>query len=176
MHTHRCLATLVGHNGAVRALAATDSIVFSGSDDSTIRVRAWGRRWAGQGFHSRLAGAVMQEQLQTCCRVQRDCSQPDRSSHLPALPAAAHVACPCSLESCPPPTSLQAWDANTLTCLRTLEGHEDNVRVLAVGHGHLFSGSWDKTVRVRRGCPAERHAAPVGQRSRELAARAVAGW
>lgn len=42
----------------------------------------------------------------------------------------------------------QAWDANTLTCLRTLEGHEDNVRVLAVGHGCLFSGSWDKTVRV----------------------------
>jgi F-box/WD-40 domain protein 7 len=40
------------------------------------------------------------------------------------------------------------WDAATLTCLRTLEGHEDNVRVLAVGQGHLFSGSWDKTVRV----------------------------
>ncbi len=37
---------------------------------------------------------------------------------------------------------------NTLQCLRTLEGHEDNVRVLAVGRGFLFSGSWDKTVRV----------------------------
>lgn len=43
---------------------------------------------------------------------------------------------------------LQAWDVNTLQCLRTLEGHEDNVRVLAVGRGYLFSGSWDKTVRV----------------------------
>ena len=29
-----------------------------------------------------------------------------------------------------------------------MEGHEDNVRVLAVGQGCLFSGSWDKTVRV----------------------------
>ena len=47
---------------------------------------------------------------------------------------------------------LQAWGATTLSCLRTLEGHEDNVRVLAVGHGHLFSGSWDKTVRVRLLC------------------------
>ena len=37
--THKCLATLVGHTGAVRALAATDSLVFSGSDDATIRVR-----------------------------------------------------------------------------------------------------------------------------------------
>jgi hypothetical protein len=36
----RCLATLVGHTGAVRALAATDSLVFSGSDDTTIRVRS----------------------------------------------------------------------------------------------------------------------------------------
>lgn len=44
--------------------------------------------------------------------------------------------------------ALQAWDVNTLQCLRTLEGHEDNVRVLAVGRGYLFSGSWDKTVRV----------------------------
>jgi len=40
--THKCLATLVGHNGAVRALAASDNIVFSGSDDTTIRVSAGG--------------------------------------------------------------------------------------------------------------------------------------
>ena len=50
--------------------------------------------------------------------------------------------------------ALQAWDATTLTCLRTLEGHEDNVRVLAVGQGSLFSGSWDKTVRVGASQPA----------------------
>lgn len=43
---------------------------------------------------------------------------------------------------------LQVWDSATLQCLRTLEGHEDNVRVLAVGDRHLFSGSWDKTIRV----------------------------
>jgi hypothetical protein len=48
----------------------------------------------------------------------------------------------------------QAWDATTLTCLRTLEGHEDNVRVLALGQGSLFSGSWDKTVRVGASQPA----------------------
>ncbi len=32
--------------------------------------------------------------------------------------------------------------------MKTLEGHEDNVRVLAVGDRHVFSGSWDKTIRV----------------------------
>ena len=42
----------------------------------------------------------------------------------------------------------QVWDSESLQCLRTLEGHEDNVRVLAVGDRYLFSGSWDKTIRV----------------------------
>ena len=42
----------------------------------------------------------------------------------------------------------QVWDSSTLQCLRTLEGYEDNVRVLAAGDRHLFSGSWDKTIRV----------------------------
>ncbi len=37
-NTHKCLATLVGHTSAVRALAASDTLVFSGSDDTTIRV------------------------------------------------------------------------------------------------------------------------------------------
>ena len=37
---------------------------------------------------------------------------------------------------------------STLKCVKTLEGHEDNVRVLAVGERHMFSGSWDKTIRV----------------------------
>ena len=40
------------------------------------------------------------------------------------------------------------WDSQTLQCMKTLEGHEDNVRVLAVGDRQVFSGSWDKTIRV----------------------------
>ncbi len=50
----------------------------------------------------------------------------------------------------------QVWDVQTLKCLRTLEGHEDNVRVLAVGNRHMYSGSWDKTIRraARPSCMA----------------------
>lgn len=48
----------------------------------------------------------------------------------------------------PPPPPLQAWDVQTLKCAKTLEGHEDNVRVLSVGDNFMFSGSWDKTIRV----------------------------
>jgi F-box/WD-40 domain protein 7 len=43
---------------------------------------------------------------------------------------------------------MQVWDSSTLQCLKTLQGHEDNVRVLADGGRYLFSGSWDKTIRV----------------------------
>jgi F-box/WD-40 domain protein 7 len=43
---------------------------------------------------------------------------------------------------------MQVWDSSTLQCLKTLQGHEDNVRVLAYGGRYLFSGSWDKTIRV----------------------------
>lgn len=39
-----CLATLQGHSGAVRALAASPDRVFSGSDDTTIKARAPARR------------------------------------------------------------------------------------------------------------------------------------
>lgn len=36
--TLKCLSTLTGHSGAVRALAASSKRVFSGSDDTTIKV------------------------------------------------------------------------------------------------------------------------------------------
>lgn len=45
-------------------------------------------------------------------------------------------------------TTVRVWDSQSLRCLGTLEGHEDNVRVLAVSDRYLFSGSWDKTIRV----------------------------
>lgn len=38
VNTLKCLATLTGHSGAVRALAASSKRVFSGSDDTTIKV------------------------------------------------------------------------------------------------------------------------------------------
>ena len=38
VHSLQCLSTLQGHSGAVRALAASSKRVFSGSDDTTIKV------------------------------------------------------------------------------------------------------------------------------------------
>lgn len=135
VNTHKCLATLVGHSGAVRALAASDTIVFSGSDDTTIRVGGLQLVWV-VGWLGRLQrGSCLPHAASCQCKPARPIGL-----QLQLKPASSPLA--------------QAWDANTLTCLRTLEGHEDNVRVLAVGHNRLFSGSWDKTVRVRAQGPA----------------------
>jgi WD40 repeat protein len=43
---------------------------------------------------------------------------------------------------------LQVWDLTTLQRTKTLTGHGDAVRALAVASGRLFSGSYDGTVRV----------------------------
>ena len=44
--------------------------------------------------------------------------------------------------------SVRAWDANTLQCLASLEGHRDAVRALVAAEGRVCSGSDDHTVRV----------------------------
>lgn len=60
------------------------------------------------------------------------------------------LVCPWMLCACM--IIFQVWDAHSLDCVKTLEGHDDNVRVLAVGEQFMFSGSWDKTIRVSLLC------------------------
>jgi hypothetical protein len=90
---------------AVRALAAGGELVFSGSDDTCVRVN-----------RTQAVLAVLRRVL-TILR------------------------CVLTVLRC-----VRVWNALTLECLRVLRGHQDNVRVLAVGNGFLYSGSWDKTV------------------------------
>lgn len=40
------------------------------------------------------------------------------------------------------------WDIATLECIDTLKGHSGPVRTLVYSGGRMFSGSYDKTVRV----------------------------
>lgn len=43
---------------------------------------------------------------------------------------------------------MQVWSLDTLVRLKTLTGHTDAVRALAVSDGKLFSGSYDGSVKV----------------------------
>jgi WD40 repeat protein len=46
------------------------------------------------------------------------------------------------------PAHTQVWSTSSLQRVKTLQGHTDAVRALAVSNGKLFSGSYDGTVRV----------------------------
>ena len=48
------------------------------------------------------------------------------------------------------PCAAQVWSLETLGRVKTLTGHTDAVRALAVSNGRLFSGSYDGSVKV---CP-----------------------
>ena len=41
------------------------------------------------------------------------------------------------------------WDLNTMRCRHTLKGHASRVRALALSGSLLFSGSNDKSIKVR---------------------------
>ncbi len=43
---------------------------------------------------------------------------------------------------------MQVWDIATMECVKTLTGHSGPVRTLVYSGGRMFSGSYDKTVRV----------------------------
>lgn len=42
---------------------------------------------------------------------------------------------------------MQVWSADTLTCTKVLEGHNEAVLALAVGDLFMASGSYDTTIR-----------------------------
>lgn len=44
--------------------------------------------------------------------------------------------------------TVQVWNLETLQRMKTLTGHTDAVRALAVADNRLFSGSYDGTVKV----------------------------
>ena len=124
--------TLTGHADAVRALAVAGNKVFSASYDGTVKVGLDGCWWWWQAWGARRA--QLPSALMRCALVPAYCAASARSVllltilHRPAW--------------CP----LQVWDAETLTCLATLAGHQGPVRTLVRCGDKIFSGSYDKTV------------------------------
>lgn len=50
------------------------------------------------------------------------------------------------VSECPPPPKV--WSLETLTLIKTLEGHTDAVRALVAVNNRVFSGSYDGTIKV----------------------------
>ncbi len=70
VHSLQCLSTLQGHSGAVRALAASSKRVFSGSDDTTIKVGLLDDAHGGMSSRScrtACVGNPLSMTLECCC-------------------------------------------------------------------------------------------------------------
>ena len=115
------LGVLEGHGDAVRALAASPvdecNYVFSGSDDSTVRV------WDAATLN---CVAIFDGHQDNVRVLTAD------SKHL---------------YSGSWDKTIRVWDMRTLRCVRVLEGHVEAVLALTVMKNHLISGSYDTTVR-----------------------------
>lgn len=158
--------------GAVRALVATPTRVFSGSDDTTVRVwdseslRCLGTleghednvrvlavsdRYLFSGSWDKTI-RVWDLQTLSCVKVRVDtrggggthtCVQV-LEGHLEAVLALAVSAR--HLVSGSYDTTVRFWDLESFRCVRKCDGHQDAVRVLAAREDEVYSGSYDGCV------------------------------
>jgi len=109
-----CHGSFTGHSGPVWALAATESLLISGSSDATVKI------W---------------ELATSACKLTL-------TGHEGIVHAVAvnnrHVISGSSDKL------LKVWDIDTGKCLRTLAQHENTVCSLFVGGGYIFSGSFNE--------------------------------
>ena len=112
---------LEGHTSSVRALASTNGLVFSGSDDSTIRC------WDAQTL---------------CCTGVLKGHQ-DNVRVLATSPEHPHYLFSGSWDK-----TVHVWDLRAQRCAKVLTGHAEAVLALAVNSTTLATGSYDTSVRL----------------------------
>jgi len=116
-----CRRTLQGHTDWIWSLTSLGKTVFSGSRDNTIR--AW-------NFDSGECLKVFGDHKAQVCKV--------------IIIGGKWIGSSSS------DNTMKVWDPNTYACVQTMSGeHTANIYTLAGGHGStIFSGAWDKTIKV----------------------------
>lgn len=111
---------LGGHMDSVRALAETENLIFSGSDDTTIR--AW--------------------DSDTLQHVSTFEGHTDNVRVLATSPTHPRMLFSGSWDK-----TVRVWDTRGRNCVKVLIGHTEAVLALAVGRTRLATGSYDSMVR-----------------------------
>ncbi|KAK2079450.1 hypothetical protein QBZ16_003142 [Prototheca wickerhamii] len=170
----RCVGVLSGHERAIRALAASDGRLFSGSDDATVRV--WDASTLeclavlrGHSDNVRVlcaipgtlfSGAWDRTVMAWCVDGELGAGEGAPRQLAPAAVLRGHsqaVLCLAALESPARLVSgsydglLRFWerdDEGGWRCSRLCEGHRDGVRALTAAGRRVFSGSYDGSVGV----------------------------
>lgn len=147
---YRCLAVLPGHEGHVYSLAlASDQLVYSGSDCGELRASRWtdapgsvGTQF-GSASGSVKAMVVVGSKVFTAHQDQK-IRVWKRSTHklVATLPTVKDYV----MTYITPKSSVRVRRHKKALWI----DHHDSISVLAVGKGVLYSGSWDKTIKVWR--------------------------
>jgi WD40 repeat protein len=107
------------HTSDITSLAIHEGVLFSGSDDCTIKIRDLGAHFGPMTTLTGHEGAIL------CIVVEGK-----------------------KLFSASRDCTIKVWCLQTNTCVATLEGHTRAVYSLVINNGKLFSGSDDKTIKV----------------------------
>lgn len=150
---YRCLSVLPGHEGHVFSLTlASDQLVYSGSDCGEIRASRWTDRAGGTQFGSGegsvKAMVVVGNKVFTAHQDQkirvwkRSSSGHGQHKLVATLPTVKDYV----MTFITPKSSVRVRRHKRALWI----DHHDTISVLAVGKGVLYSGSWDKTIKVWR--------------------------
>ena len=112
------IASLRGHTYAVNYLIVHNNILYSGSDDYTIRAWNLDTNECITALREHTNGVI-------CLIVHKNI-----------------------LYSGSDDRTIRAWNLDTNECITALQGHTDDVRCLIVHNNILYSGSGDETIRV----------------------------
>jgi len=126
-----CVRTLKGHGDSVRCVFAYGDMLISGAADGTIIVWSTGQPWKMMKVLTGHTGVV------------------EALSALPRTDASEGNGPYKYLVSASRDNSIKMWDINSYKCERTLIGHKNWVKGLAVTRsGNLVSASADSTVKI----------------------------
>lgn len=155
--SYQCVATLSGHSGPVSSLAVVGNRIYSGgSDGSDIRVWSQpemneiGRFGSGDGAVKALVllgDHVFSAHQDMKIRVWRQPQIGEKGPKAPKLVASLPTVKDYLLRCVVSKNYVQVRRHKTRLWIQ----HNDAISVLAVGPGNvLYSGSWDKTIKVWR--------------------------
>jgi hypothetical protein len=145
------------HTSDITSLAIDEGVLFSGSDDCTIKMRDLGAHFG------RITTLTGHEDSILCMVVEgdklfsasRDCTIKvwclQTNTCVASLEGHARAVYSLVIDngklfSGSDDKTIKVWKDNT--CVATLKGHKQAVKSLVAAHGNLFSCSWDKTIRI----------------------------
>jgi WD40 repeat protein len=150
--------TLLGHTSGINSLALGQGVLFSGSNDNTIKIWDLGSNTCTatlEGHMNPVTCLALRGETLFSGSYDNTIKIWDLRDNTCTETLAAHTSAIRSLAlgdetlfSGSYDTTIKIWDLKTNTCTATLDEHMAGVSSLALKGATLFSGSWDATIKI----------------------------